>query len=150
MSSPWHTAPRNAFGALLADPETLTRDERLAELRRVAGRLAADPDRGVRWLAAGLLAWTTRGVRLDEALGLLRPRGSRRSVTGLARQAARDEALLRLAAAVGCDRRALRVLRGAEPCPDAHRPLLAAARAAGVPTGANSVMRARHRFASKR
>lgn len=141
----WRDRPRDGFGRLVVDPATLSRDERLAELRRCAGRLAADPDRGIQWLASGLLAWSVHGVDPADALGLRPPRGSTRTVASAARLRARDAALLRLAAALGGDRRALRVLRGDEACPAVHQRLLDDALRLAVPTSPNAISRARRR-----
>lgn len=136
---------RNAFGHLLADPRTLPRTERIDELRRVAGRLQAAPDRGSRWLGESLLDWLHRGGDFADHLDVRPPRGSRRTVAALLRQARQDAALLRLAAATGCDRLALRLLRGEVQCPAAHALLVAEVQSLRPPTGPHAVTRARQR-----
>ena len=143
--SMWTERPRDAFGRLLADPETLGRAERLDEVLRVAGRLQADPDRGSRWLGAALLTWLWRGGAFEDALALRPPQGSTQTAAWMLRQARQDAALLRLAAAAGCDRRALRILRGEQACPTELLPQLEAARESGSPTGPHAVTRARRR-----
>jgi len=135
---------RNAFGHLVADPSTLRYDERIDELRRVAGRLMADRDRGSQWAGGALLGWLQSGGRFEDTLGIRPPRGSRRSAARLLRAMQQDDALLRLATAVGCDRRALRILRGAE-CPPEYQSLRDAALGLRVPTGPHAITRARRR-----
>lgn len=141
MTDPSH---RNAFGGLVVDPRTLARADRVDELRRVAGRLQAASDPGSKWLGATLLDWLHRGGRFDDALEVRPERGSHRTVAGVLRQARQDQALLRLAVAVGCDRRALRILRGGD-CSGEHRDLRDAALALKVPTGPHAISRARRR-----
>lgn len=136
---------KNAFGQLIVDPRSLPRAERIDELRRVAGRLQAATDHGSRWLGGVLLDWLHQGGDIADHLGVRPPRGSHRTVAAVLRQAQQDAALLRLAAAVGCDRLALRILRGKAACPDEHRHLVADALALRVPTGPHAVTRARRR-----
>jgi len=136
---------RNAFGQLIGDPLALPREERIDELRRVAGRLQAANDPGSRWFGAVLLAWLHDGGDFADRLAVRPPRGSRRTHSALLRQGRQDVALLRLAAALGCDRLALRVLRGAAECPAEHALLLAEAQALRVPMGAHAISRARRR-----
>lgn len=135
---------RDAFGRLL-DPVRADRLERVDELRRVAGRLHAAEDRGSRWLGGALLDWLHGGGDLADRLGVRPPRGSRRTHAQMLRQARQDAALLRLAAAVGCDRLALAILRGAAQCSADCAALLADAQALEVPTGPHAISRARRR-----
>ena len=136
---------RDAFGRLLADPSTLDRGERIDELRRVAGRLQAATDRGSRWLGSVLLDWLHCGGDLSHRLQIRPERGSHRPLAAMLRQERQDAALLRLAAAVGCDRLALAILRGTTECPPEHRALVDAAREAGAPSGPHALTRARRR-----
>ncbi len=135
---------RNAFGHLIVDPTTLHYSQRIDELRRVAGRLMADVDRGSQWAGAALLGWLQCGGHFEDTLGIRPPRGSRRSAARLLRAMQQDDALLRLATAIGCDRQALRILRGAE-CPPEYQSLRDAALGLRVPTGPHAITRARRR-----
>jgi len=140
---------RNAFGQLIGDPLALPREERIDELRRVAGRLQAANDPGSRWFGAVLLDWLHSGGDFQDVLAVRPPKGSRRTVSALLTLGRRDAALLRLANAVGCDRTALRILRGAAECPSEHALLLAEAQALRVPMGAHAISRARRRYRSR-
>ncbi|MBX3704626.1 MAG: hypothetical protein KF822_12695 [Steroidobacteraceae bacterium] len=137
--------PRDAFGRLIADPRTLDRAERIAEVRRVAGRLQADVDRGSRWFGSALLDWLHVGGDLADRLAIRPEQGSHRTVAAMLRQERQDAALLRLASAVGCDRLALRVLRGEVESAPEHRHLVDAAREAQAPSGPHAISRARRR-----
>ena len=136
---------RDAFGRLIADPRTLPRSERIDELRRVAGRLQAAPDVGSRWLGQSLLSWLHEGGNFEDVLSVRPERGSHRTVSRMLRQGQQDDALLRLATAIGCDRQTLRILRGEAECPPEHRQLHDAALALRVPTGPHAITRARRR-----
>lgn len=143
---PWH----DPYGRPLVPIQSMTLAERIVQLRRAAGRLLADEDGACRWLGAGLLEWLESGRSLDAALDLRPPLGSRHTVSGLARQAMRDRALLRFANQFACDRRALEILRGERPCPPEYRDMYDLAIALGVPTGPHAVSRARRRVIGKR
>lgn len=134
---------RDAFGRLLGAPDTWA--ERVDELRRLVGRLAADSDRGSQWFAGRLQEWLVHGGTWTDVLGVRPAQGSRRTIAALLRLERQDAALLRLAVAVGCDRAALAMLRGDRECPAEHRHLLDAARKLRVPTGPHAVSRARDR-----
>lgn len=141
----WCDRPTDAFGRLLVDPCQLEQAERIACLRRDAGRLLASPNAGYRLIGRGVLSWLD-GMPAEDAFGVRPPRGSRSTVKALARRLERDHALLALAAAVGCDRLALRLLRAEVPCPPEHGDLLAEAQRLGCPSSRNAVTRARERI----
>jgi len=67
---------RTAFGALLVDPASLPFAGRVDCLRRLAGRLAADPTQEGRWLAGALLAWLHAGGDIAALLGVRPAPGS--------------------------------------------------------------------------
>ena len=134
-------------GRLLTDPARLARLAKIDELRKLAGALqgGGKPDpRAAAWLGRALADWLHMGGDLGAHLGIRPPRGSHATVRGLLRQEERDRALLRLATLSGGDAQALKILRGARPCP----PMLAALLAAlnGVARGAGAIGRARRRL----
>lgn len=136
---------RDAFGRLACCPSRLDRAGRIAELRRLGGRLQADADPAVRWLGQALAAWMRDGGRLEHRLGVVPPRGSRATVQRQARQAEQDQLLLRLAVVAGSDAAALRMLRGEAPAPGDAAALVQALRDLGAPRSRDAITRARLR-----
>src|SRR5574337_729892 len=106
------SAGDNVFAALIGLRPTWSRDERLAELRRLCGWMMARDDRGFRWLGQGLERWTREGGDLAAVLQLRGPRGSRATPWNRARQAEVDALLLRLATLAGTDAKACAWLTG--------------------------------------
>ncbi|MBX3601075.1 MAG: hypothetical protein KF863_10650 [Rubrivivax sp.] len=136
---------RDAFGRLVCCPSRLDRAARVAELRRLGGRLQADADPAVRWLGQALAAWMRDGGRLEHRLGVVPPRGSRATPQRQARQAERDALLLRLAVVAGTDAQALRMLRGEAPAHGEAVALVARLRELQAPRSRDAIGRARHR-----
>lgn len=135
----------DAFGRLIVDPDRLDLAGRVDCLRRAAGELQAGATFESRWLGRTIARWLTDGGDLEAVLGVRPPQGSKRTAQALVLAERRASALLQLAAALGGDAIALRVLRGLEACPDQHADLLAAARALGCPMTDRSIRRARTR-----
>lgn len=110
---------RNAFGDLIADPDSLDRRARVDVLRRATGAAQAARSRDLQWLGRAVGEWLLgmRSGTLEQALGIAPERGCTLTAPALVERERRDVALLRLSVAVGGDRRALRILRGMEPCP---------------------------------
>lgn len=138
---------RNAFGDLIDHPTSLTRRERIALLRHLAGHFIADRRTDVRWMGEALTSWLRDGGRLDSVLGVTPPRGSRATAQAAVRQAEADALLLRLAVLCGSDRAALAVLNGKEPCPPVAHEAVQRLRELKAPTSraAISTARKRHR-----
>lgn len=114
----WAERPRDAFGRLLADPSTLTREQRLQQLREVGQALAASPHPAERFLGTAIARWLAgEAPTLESALLVMVPRGSHRTAAAIARQAQTDAELVEFAVQVGGARRAAAVLRGEAPCP---------------------------------
>lgn len=149
LRSPTQSAEKflsDPFGRCVPDPARLDRAGRVHALRRLAGALQAGSVEA-RWLGRALGAWLQTGGTLEQALGVAPARGSRMTAPAMAQQARRDEALSQLVHEFG-DARALRILSGAEPCPDAHMDLFLAARELGCTASRSALRRARQRVAS--
>ena len=134
---------RNAFGRLVVEPGRMTLRERVTCLRRLAGSLQASHEADARWLGQTLTDWMTRGGDLEQRLGVKPPRGSHARPEALVRQAETARLLLRLAAVVGSDARASRVLGGVEPAPAAAVDLVDVLRERRAPTSRRAFVRAR-------
>lgn len=147
---PWHDRPCNAFGRPLVPILEMSGATRILQLRRAVGRLLADEDPASRWLGAALQQWLESGWSLETELGLSPPRGSKSTVAGKARQAMKDRALVRFANEVGCDVRALEILRGERECPPELESLLTEVVSLNVARGPHAVTRARRRLIGKR
>jgi hypothetical protein len=134
---------RDGRNRLVTRPEYLEREQRIAVLRGVAGRLDADPDVGVTWFAECLLTWLRRGGDFAATLEIQPVRGSRRTVAAIIRQEQVDEMLRKLSVAVGSDVRASAILRGQRPCPSRVRDLVADLLALRAPSSPRAFSRAR-------
>ena len=138
---------RDALGRLVVDPAKLPREAQIVVLRAASGKLQAFDDLALRWLGRTLGAALRGEGSLDVMLGLRPPRGSRNTPRALARRAAADSALARLAAAVDSQCRASRILRGTEATPANVASLVAELHALHAPTSlraiADAVRRAR-------
>ncbi len=131
---------RDAFGRLIADPSGLDLAAKVEALQVAvgAGRASRVPE--LRWLVDGAGRWLAGDApTIEAALGLEDPGAISRK--GIAVRKAR--ALLALAVAVGCDAKALQILRGTAPCPRSAEHLLNAARMLRCPKSANAIGRAR-------
>lgn len=134
---------RAGLNRLQIRPEYLEREQRIAVIRDVAGRLLHDDDVGVRWAGESLLTWLQRGGDFAAALGIQPVRGSRRTVRAIIQREQTDHLLRRLSVAVGSDVRASAILRGQRPCPNAVRDLVADLEALRAPRSARAFSRAR-------
>src|SRR5574337_146967 len=139
------SAGDNVFAALIGLRPTWSRDERLAELRRLCGWMMARDDRGFRWLGQGLERWTREGGDLAAVLQLRGPRGSRATPWNRARQAEVDALLLRLATLAGTDAKACAWLTGTARVPARAAALVTQLLELGAPTSRDAFRRARHR-----
>jgi hypothetical protein len=83
----------------------------------LAGELQGGPTREQQWLGRVLSTWLSTGGELQNLLGVKPPQGSRRTAQALVEQDKHDQALLRLAAAVGSRAEAARILAGRTECP---------------------------------
>lgn len=144
------THQRNAFGALIVDPDELPQRDRVDVMRRLAGQLQAADTCEARWLGRKVQEWLQAGGDLVEQLGLRPPRGSKATAQALIRNERRDLLLLRLSVACGGDRAALRVLSGLAPCPSSAVGIVAELRAIGAPKTDAAFSRARARASRDR
>lgn len=141
---------RNAFGTLIVSPGHLPREGRIDVLRALAGSLQADQRLDFQWLGVCLSDWLHKGGQLHEHLGVKAAPGSHKTPQAMVLEERRDRALLQLAAAIGSDVQALRVLRGDIPCPPRHASLLEEALRIGCPASRAAFCRARHRASHPR
>jgi hypothetical protein len=134
---------RDAFGRLTASPASLSLRQRVDCLRRLSGELQAAGSVEARWLGGALSDWLQRGGDLEAVLGVKPQRGSHARPEALVAQAETARLLLRLAAMVGSDTHAARIMSGAAPVPAGAVDLVAELRARRAPTSRRAFVRAR-------
>lgn len=141
MATP-HDLPRDAFGRLIVDPDTLTHRARIDVLRGLAGELQAATSREARWLGQQLIAWLHDGGDLAQRLGVRPTPGSTATPQAVVRAAERDAAVRRFVVEVGSQSRAARILQGIEHAPARAAALLADLVAMDAPRSRRAIVRA--------
>jgi len=129
---------RDPWGRLVVEPDRLPMPARVDELRKVAGRLQAEQDRGARWVGQAFAAWLSgQAPTVEAALGV----GTRTPQRLVQRDALR-RTLRAFIVAMGGKSAAARALQGREVPRGQAAAMLAELKAMGCPTSRSGIIRA--------